>query len=58
MINEWEPATLCCACREPLSQKEIDHGEEGFGHQDRCCECYEVRIRYGLIRKRPKVSCP
>lgn len=46
-MNEWEPPPLCTGCKEPLNGTEMEHGEEGFGHQGRCCRCYEFRIRHG-----------
>lgn len=33
---------LCTDCTETLSAKELDHGLEGFGHQGRCCDCYDA----------------
>ena len=35
----------CCDCGELLSGKAIEHGLYGFGHDGRCCGCYEVRQR-------------
>ena len=44
-MNEWEPPPLCDECYRDLNAKDIEHGEEGFGHQGRCCICYEKRMR-------------
>jgi hypothetical protein len=43
--NDWEPPPLCVDCRAPMSGDAQDHSRQGFGHQGRCCDCYERRQR-------------
>lgn len=33
----------CVDCQKELTAKELEHGLEGFGHQERCCDCYDRR---------------
>ena len=40
--NDWEPPRRCCDCGAPVNE---DHHAQGFGHQFRCCACYEKRQR-------------
>ncbi len=35
---------LCEDCGRQLSEKELEHGLEGFGHYRRCCDCYDKRM--------------
>ena len=49
-MMEWDdgwngPPPLCSDCEKPLTGEELEHGAEGFGHEGRCCECYEDRER-------------
>lgn len=56
-MEDWDSvAKKCEDCDGPLDYKALEHGLEGFGHQGRCCDCYERRMRGdgpAFKRKRP-----
>jgi len=35
---------ICGDCGERLDAKATEHGIEGFGHQQRCCACYDLAM--------------
>lgn len=44
MESDLDIIKHCKDCQEVLSAKELMHGEEGFGHQFRCCRCYDLAM--------------
>lgn len=51
--EDWDCRLKTCdVCGELLTGIELEHGQDGFGHQATCCECYEAIIRG--TAKRPK----
>lgn len=52
---DWDTvAPLCEGCGDPMSAIAQDHGEEQFGHQGRCCACYEQSQVGALQRTKRK----
>lgn len=35
---------FCADCNKKLSNEEYEHHLEGFGHQFRCCDCYNRHL--------------
>lgn len=52
-LDDWSgPMPRCDECERELTANEVEHGLEGFGHQGRCCDCYDIRMMGDLQTKR------
>lgn len=44
----------CNDCGAVLNEAELIHGQEGYGHEGKCCDCYDESIYPGYTTLKRK----
>jgi hypothetical protein len=41
VTGQLDEKPCCKDCKRALTAKEIKHGKDGYGHEQRCCTCFD-----------------